>query len=72
MLNFNSTKGFSLVEILGAIAVVSTLAAVSVVSIKDTVQAGQKAGAQKELQHLNGALQNFRSAGGVMLPGLMP
>jgi hypothetical protein len=67
---FTYSKAFSLVEVLGVVAVVSTLAVVSVVSIKNTVQAGQKAGAQKELQHLNSALQNFRSAGGVMEPGV--
>jgi len=62
-------KGFSLLELLGAVAVVAALATVSVVSIKDAVQAGQRAGAQKDLQNLNSALQNFRSSGGVMPPG---
>jgi type II secretory pathway pseudopilin PulG len=59
-------SGLSLVEMLGAVAVITTLATVSVISVKDTVQAGQKSAAQKELQHLNTALQNFRSAGGAV------
>jgi type II secretory pathway pseudopilin PulG len=60
------TRAFSLVEVLGAVAVLATLAAVSIVSIKDTVQAGQKASAQREIQALNAALQSFKSAGGVI------
>jgi uncharacterized protein YjbI with pentapeptide repeats/type II secretory pathway pseudopilin PulG len=61
-----SVQAFTLVEVLGATAVLATLATVSIVSIKDTVQAGQKAAAQRELQVLNSALQNFKSAGGVI------
>jgi type II secretory pathway pseudopilin PulG len=66
----NNTKwlkhAFSLVEILGAVAVLATLATVSIISIKDTVQASQRSAAQRELQKLNTALQNFKSAGGVI------
>jgi len=62
-------RAFSLVEILGAVAVTLTLATVSVVSIKDAVSAGQKAAAQRELQTLNTSLQNFLSAGGAIRPG---
>jgi len=61
-----SVRAFTLVEVLGATAVLATLATISVVSIKDSVQAGQKAAAQRELQGLNTALQNFKSAGGVI------
>jgi len=60
------SKGLSLVEILGAVAVIATVATVSVISVKDTVLAGQRSAAQKELQHLNSALQNYRSAGGAV------
>jgi type II secretory pathway pseudopilin PulG len=63
------SRAFSLVEILGAVAVTLTLATVSVVSIKDAVSAGQKAAAQRELQTLNTSLQNFLSAGGTIRPG---
>jgi len=55
-----------LVEILGAVAVLATVATVSVISVKDSVQAGQKASAQKEIQNLNAALESFKSAGGVI------
>lgn len=55
-----------MVEILGAVAVVATIATVSVISVKDSVQAVQKASAQREVQTLNSALQSFKSAGGVI------
>lgn len=67
MYKFKAT-GLSLVELLGAVAVIATVATLAVISIKDTVQAGQRSAAQKELQHLNSALQNFRSAGGAVSP----
>jgi uncharacterized protein YjbI with pentapeptide repeats/type II secretory pathway pseudopilin PulG len=63
---FPFVRGFTLVEVLGATAVLVTLATVSIVSIKDTVEAGQKAAAQRELQTLNSALQSFKSAGGTI------
>lgn len=63
-----SRQAFTLVEVLGAVAGAATLATVSVVSIQDSVKAGQRASVQRELQHLNTALQNFKSAGGVIPP----
>jgi uncharacterized protein YjbI with pentapeptide repeats/type II secretory pathway pseudopilin PulG len=61
-----TVEAFTLVEVLGATAVLATLATLSIVSIKDTVQAGQKASAQREIQNLNATLENFKSAGGVI------
>ena len=61
-------KAFAIVELLGAVAVVATIATISVISVKDTVAAGQRAATQRELQNLNTALQNFKSAGGVIPP----
>lgn len=58
--------GFSMLEILGAGALILTLAAVSVLSVKDSVAAGQRSSVQRELQGLNTALSNFKSAGGVI------
>jgi len=65
--NKYSARALSLVEVLGAVAVLATVVTVSVISVKDTVQSGQKASAQKEIQNLNTALENFKSAGGVIL-----
>lgn len=59
-------RAFSLVEILGATALVATIAAVSVLSVKDTLMSGQRSAVQKELQNLNTALSNYKSAGGVI------
>jgi len=59
-------RGFSLVEILGAVSVLAVLASIAFISVKDSVQAGQRAAAQRELQALNTSLQNFKSAGGVI------
>lgn len=61
-----SRQGLTLVEVLGATAVLVTLATISVVSIRDSVQAGQKATLQRELQQLNTALEEYKSAGGVI------
>jgi len=60
------SSGLSLVEVLGAVAVIATVATISVIAVKDSVQAGQRSAVQRELQHLNSALQNFRSAGGAV------
>jgi len=59
-------RAFTLVEVMGAVAVVSTLAVLAVVTAKDMVLSGQRSAVQRELQMLNGALQQFRAAGGVI------
>ena len=61
-------RAFTIIEILGAAALITTLALVSVISVKDSVSAGQRATMQKELQALNTALNNFKGAGGVIDP----
>jgi len=63
---FWSARAFSLIEVLGGIALVLTIAAVALISIKDTVISGQRSAVQRELQALNSAWQNFKSAGGVI------
>jgi type II secretory pathway pseudopilin PulG len=64
----NKKVGMSMVEILGAVAVVSTLASLAVVSVKDSVQAGQRSAVQRELQTLNSAWNSFKAAGGKIEP----
>ena len=59
-------RAFTLVEILGAAALITTLATISVISVKDSVAAGQRASIQRELQGLNTSLSNFKSAGGII------
>ena len=59
-------RAFTLLEILGAAALITTLATISVISVKDSVAAGQRASVQRELQGLNTSLANFKSAGGVI------
>ena len=61
-----SCRAFSLMEVLGITAVLAALAVVSIISVKDTVAAGQRSAMQRELQVLNGALQNYKSAGGAI------
>jgi type II secretory pathway pseudopilin PulG len=61
-------KGFTMTEILGVVAVVLVIATVSMISVKDSVTAGQRAVAQRELQTLNTALNDFTNAGGVIKP----
>jgi type II secretory pathway pseudopilin PulG len=67
--NTKISRAFSLVEVLGATAVVVTLASVAVVSVKDSLLAGQRSAVQRELQTLNSAWNSFKSAGGVIVPG---
>lgn len=62
-------RAFSLVEILGGVAVVLTLGTVAVVGIKDTVAAGQRSASQQEIKQLNTSLNNYKSAGGVVPSG---
>jgi len=64
-----STMAFSLIEVLGAVTVVATLATISYVSVKDSLTAGQRSAVQRELQSLNGAWNNFKAAGGYIAPG---
>lgn len=63
------SKAVTLIEVLGTAALIATLAAISVISVKDSVSAGQRSSVQKELQGLNAALQNFKSAGGTINEG---
>jgi len=63
--------GMSLVEVLGATAVVMTVASVVVISAKDTLTASQRSAVQRELQSLNSALNNFKAAGGVYRPRIL-
>jgi len=65
-------KGLSLPEILGATLIVLTLATVSVLTVRDTLSAGQRSAVQRELQGLNAALTSFRGAGGVIESGSTP
>jgi type II secretory pathway pseudopilin PulG len=62
-------KGLSLIEILGVTTVVMTVASVAVISVKDSLKAGQRSAVQRELQSLNTALNNFKAAGGVIDDG---
>jgi len=55
-------------EVLGATAVILTVATIATLSVKDTVQASSQAAMQRELQQLNTALNNYDAAGGV-IPG---
>jgi uncharacterized protein YjbI with pentapeptide repeats/type II secretory pathway pseudopilin PulG len=59
-------SAFSLIEILGACAILLTLGSIAIISTKDMVTAGSTASLQRELQTLNTVAQNFKSAGGVI------
>lgn len=61
----NNSRALTLLEILGVVAVILTIATIAVISTKDTVSASQKAVAQREIQQLNTAVNNFKAAGGV-------
>jgi len=47
LISLKLKKGFTLVEILGAVAVMTTLATLSVVSVRDSLEAGQKSDMQR-------------------------
>lgn len=54
-------------EVLGAVSVLAVVAAVSVVAVKDSLQAGQRSAIQRELQTINSALSSFKAAGGTIV-----
>ena len=60
-----NTKGFTLVELLGVVAIIAVLATVSITSISGAIQGGREASAKRQIQTLNSAYQNFLAAGGV-------
>jgi len=61
-------SGLTMPEVLGASAVILTVATIATLSVKDTVQASSQAAMQRELQQLNTALNNYDAVGGV-IPG---
>ena len=61
----NKTKGFTLVELLGVVAIIAVLATVSITSISGAVQGGRVAASNRQIQTLNSAYQNYLAAGGV-------
>lgn len=60
----NKTKGFTLVELLGVVAIIAVLATVSITSISGAVQGGRVASSKRQIQSLNSAYQNYLAAGG--------
>lgn len=60
-----ATKGFTLVELLGVVAIIAVLATVSITSISGAIQGGREAAAKRQIQTLNSAYQNYLAAGGV-------
>ena len=59
-----NTKGFTLVELLGVVAIIAVLATVSITSISGAIQGGREASAKRQIQTLNSAYQNYLAAGG--------
>ena len=58
-------KGFTLVELLGVVAIIAVLATVSITSISGAIQGGREASSKRQIQTLNSAYQNYLAAGGV-------
>jgi len=69
VMKISARSGFTLVEVLAVVGCVSVLATVALISTHGAVSAGKVAALQRELQTLNTALVNFRSAGGVVPEG---
>jgi prepilin-type N-terminal cleavage/methylation domain-containing protein len=65
-MKLNKTKGFTLVELLGVVAIIAVLATVSITSISGAVQGGRVASSKRQIQSLNSAYQNYMAAGGTM------
>lgn len=65
----NKTKGFTLVELLGVVAIIAVLATVSITSISGAVQGGRVASSKRQIQSLNSAYQNYLAAGGASQGG---
>jgi prepilin-type N-terminal cleavage/methylation domain-containing protein len=57
---------FTLVELLGVIAIIALLANIALMSVQGTLGASQEGAIKREVQVLNSAYQNFIAAGGDM------
>ena len=60
----HKTNGFSLVEILGAVAIIITLASISVSSINGAMTAAREGAYKRQIQMLNSSYQNYIACGG--------
>jgi len=60
-----NVRGFTLTELLGVVAVIAILAAIVISSVRGTLRASQESVLKGNLQRLNSAVQNYKSAGGV-------
>lgn len=58
------TAAFTLVELLGVIAIIATLSSVVVASIQGSLSASREAAQQRQIQTLNSALAQWEAAGG--------
>jgi prepilin-type N-terminal cleavage/methylation domain-containing protein len=61
----HNTKGFTLVELLGVVAIIAVLATVSITSISGAIQGARESASKRQIQTLNSAYQNYLAAGGV-------
>ena len=59
-------RAFTILETTGAVALILTLATISLLSVKDTITAGQRSAALSEIQNLNTAWNNYKNAGGTL------
>jgi prepilin-type N-terminal cleavage/methylation domain-containing protein len=59
-------NAFTLVELLGVIAIIALLANIALVSVQGTLGASQEGSIKREVQVLNSAYQSFIAAGGDM------
>lgn len=60
-------KGFTLVELLGVVAIISILATVAIVGIQGSIAAAREGAAMRQVQVLNSAYQTYIAAGGNVL-----
>lgn len=62
----NCKRAFTLVELLGCVAVIVVLAAIAIPTVQNMVVESQRHALKAELQRLNSAAQQYVGAGGVL------
>lgn len=64
----SNSKGFTLVELLGVVAIIAILAGIAITGINGAISGSREAAQKRQVQTLNSAYSQFTAAGGSVQP----